>query len=41
MTERVISAIETALKKGQRVELTMDQNGTVKIRTVTRKELKP
>lgn len=40
MTEQVIRAIEAALKKGLNVELTLDKNGTVKIRTVLRRELK-
>ena len=40
MTEQVIAAIQAALAKGFRVELTPQKDGSVKVRTVTRKELK-
>lgn len=40
MSEKVIKAIMAALRQGAKVELTMLPDGTVKCRTVTRKELK-
>ena len=40
MTEEVVRAIEAALRKGLRVELTLDREGKIKVRTVVRKELK-
>lgn len=40
VTEEIIRAIEGALKKGLRVELTLDREGKIKIRTVIRKTLK-
>ena len=40
MTEKTIKAIETALARGERLELSLDKDGNVKIRTVRRKELK-
>lgn len=40
MTEPIIRAIEAALAKGLRVELTQDRGGQIKVRTVVRKELK-
>lgn len=40
MTEKIIRAIEAALEKGFRVELTRDRDGNIRIRTVVRKEVK-
>ena len=40
MTEKVIHAINTALEKGLRVELTKEPDGSVTVRTVTRKKVK-
>lgn len=40
MTEQVIAAIKAALARGLRVELTPQKDGSVKIRTVIRKDLK-
>lgn len=40
MDEKTIKAIEEALKKGQRVELTPNKDGGVTVRTVWRKEIK-
>ncbi len=40
MTEKVIAAIEAALARGMRVELTPLKDGGVKVRTVIRKDLK-
>lgn len=39
MTEQVIRAIEAALKRGLRVELLLDKDGTIKVQTVSRKKL--
>ena len=39
MTEQVIRAIEAALKRGLRVELLLDKDGTIKVQTVSRKNL--
>lgn len=41
MAEDIIRAIEAALKKGLRVELTLNRDGTVTVRTVVRQTLKP
>lgn len=41
MSEKQIAAIEAALKKGLRVELTPNRDGTVTVRTVVRQTLKP
>ncbi len=40
MDEKTIKAILVALEQGQRVELTPQKDGTVKVRTVWRKEIK-
>ena len=40
MTEKVIAAIEAALARGMRVELTPQKDGGVQVRTVIRKDLK-
>ena len=40
MNEKQTAIIMVALKKGYRVELMLDNEGSLKIRTVTRKELK-
>lgn len=40
MSEKTIEAILTALQRGCRVELYMGPDGTLKIKTVTRKDLK-
>ena len=40
MDNKTIKAIESALVRGERLELSLDKNGNVKIRTVWRKELK-
>lgn len=40
MNEKQAAIIMAALKKGYRVELMLDKEGSLKIRTVTRKELK-
>lgn len=40
MDEKTLKAIEEALEEGQRVELTPQKDGTVKVRTVLRKEVK-
>lgn len=40
MDEKTIKAIMEALQKGQRVELTPQPDGSVKVRTVWRKEIK-
>lgn len=40
MDEKTIKAILVALEHGQRVELTPQKDGTVKVRTVWRKEIK-
>lgn len=40
MTEKDIRAIDAALEKGHRVELTKEPDGSVTIRTVTRKKVK-
>jgi len=40
MDPKTIDAIMTALKDGQRVELMLTRDGTLEIRTVTRKRLK-
>ena len=41
MTEQVIRAIEAALKRGLRVELLLDKDGTIKVQTVSRKNIVP
>jgi len=40
MTDKVIAAIKEALARGMRVELTPQRDGSVKVRTVIRKDLK-
>ena len=40
MTEKMIRAINAALEKGLRVELTKEPDGSITIRTVTRKKVK-
>lgn len=40
MDEKIIKAILAALAKGQRVELTPQKDGSVKVRTVWRKDIK-
>lgn len=40
MSEKTIEAIMDALRRGCRVELYMLPDGTLKIKTVTRKDLK-
>lgn len=40
MNENIIAAICEALKKGERVELKQLRDGTIKIQTVYRKDLK-
>lgn len=40
MDEKTIKAIVAALSEGQRVELTPQKDGGVKVRTVWRKDLK-
>ena len=39
MTEQMIRAIEAALKRGLRVELLMDKDGTIKVQTVSLKKM--
>ena len=40
MTEQMIRAVDAALEKGLRVELTKEPDGSITIRTVTRKKVK-
>lgn len=40
MTEQMISAIETALAEGHRVQLKQLRDGTIKVQIVFQKELK-
>lgn len=40
MSEKEISAVNAALEKGLRVELTKETDGSITIRTVTRKKVK-
>lgn len=40
MSEKEIEAIIKALDRGQRIELTKQKDGSIKIRTVWRKDLK-
>lgn len=40
MTEKMISAIETALAAGHRVQLKQLKDGTIKVQVVIQKELK-
>lgn len=40
MSEKTIEAILAALQRGCRVELHMGPDGTLKVKTVTRKDLK-
>ena len=40
MDEKTIKAIEAALVKGERVELKQLRDGTIKVQTVYRKDLK-
>lgn len=40
MDEKTIKAILSALSKGQRVELTLQKDGSIKVRTVWRKDVK-
>ena len=40
MDEKTVKAIEEALKKGQRIELTPNKDGSVTVRAVWRKEIK-
>lgn len=40
MSEKEIRAVDAALEKGLRVELTKEPDGSVTIRTVTRKKVK-
>lgn len=40
MDEKIIEAIKKALDQGQRIELTKQKDGSIKIRTVWRKDLK-
>lgn len=40
MNEKMIAAIMAALEKGERVELTKQKDGSIKVRTVWRKDLK-
>lgn len=40
MNEKTIAAIQAALDRGFRVELTKERDGGVTVRTVTRKTLK-
>ncbi len=40
LTARQLNRIEQALKEGERIELTLEKDGNVKMRTVWRKELK-
>lgn len=40
MNEKIIAAIIAALTRGERVELTRQKDGSVKARTVWRKDLK-
>lgn len=40
MDEKTIAAIRAALARGDRVELKQMKDGTVKVQTVSRKELK-
>lgn len=40
MDEKTIQAILAALAKGQRVELTPQKGGNVRVRTVWRKDIK-
>ncbi len=40
MTDKVITAIETALAQGHRVQLKQLKDGTIKVQIVFQKELK-
>ena len=40
LDDRSIAAIEDALEKGYRVEISPDRDGNIKLRTVHRKDIK-